>query len=97
MTMNLALMLWLLPVWVSDHWVELTGNWKLSRAINRAFAAEDPEALSVFRTGTLRATFTTDGMLARADELMAYAELVAAADGCAYRYHRLFSELELSA
>ncbi|MFF3863638.1 hypothetical protein [Streptomyces sp. NPDC002209] len=70
---------------------------KLSRAINQAFAAEDPESLSVFKTGTLRATFTISGMLARTDELVAYAELVVEADGCAYRYHRLFSGLELSA
>ncbi|MFD6186123.1 hypothetical protein [Streptomyces goshikiensis] len=95
--MKLPLLLWLLPTWVSDHWVELTGNWKLTRAIDRAFAAGDSDALSVFKTGTLRATFTTKGMFARTDELVAYAELVVAADGCAYRYHRLFSHLELSA
>ncbi|NXY94464.1 hypothetical protein HYE82_08670 [Streptomyces sp. BR123] len=95
--MKLPLLLWLLPTWVSDHCVELAGNWRLSRAIDRAFAAGDTEALSVFRTGTLRATFTTDGMLARTDELVAYAELVVEADGCAYRYHRLFSGLELTA
>lgn len=90
-------LLWWMPLWMADYWVELTENWKLTRAIDQALAADDPEAISVFKTGTLRATFTTEGMFARTDELVAYAELVVAADGCAYRYHRLFSELELSA
>ncbi|MFD9684104.1 hypothetical protein ACFWAD_29850 [Rhodococcus sp. NPDC059969] len=90
-------LLWWLPVWMAGYWVEFTENWKLTRAIDRAFAAGDSEALSVFKTGTLRATFTTKGMFARTDELISYAELVVAADGCAYRYHRQFSHLELSA
>ncbi|MER6522607.1 hypothetical protein ABT246_37975 [Streptomyces sp. NPDC001553] len=90
------LLCWL-PLWMADYWVELTGNWKLTRAIDSALSAGDLEALAVLKTGTLRATFTTKGMFARTDELVAYAELVVATDGCAYRYHRLFSHLELSA
>ncbi|THA47485.1 hypothetical protein [Streptomyces sp. A1136] len=90
-------LLWWMPLWMADYWVELTGNWKLTRAIDQALAAQDAEALAVFKTGTLRATFTEKGMVARTDELVAYAELVVAVDGCAYRYHRLFSHLELSA
>lgn len=86
-----------LPMCVSDYRVELSRNRKLTRAIDRAFAAGDVEARSAFRTRTLAATFTVGGRAARMDELVRYAALVMAADGCPYRYHRLFSEPDHSA
>ncbi|MEU9256131.1 hypothetical protein AB0D66_30385 [Streptomyces sp. NPDC048270] len=85
-----------LPMWVNEYWTELSRNRQLSRAIDRALAAGDVEALSVFRTRTLAATFTVGGRCARMDELVRYAALVVASDGCAYRYHRLLSEPEHS-
>ncbi|MFF4741297.1 hypothetical protein ACFY2W_36250 [Streptomyces sp. NPDC001262] len=81
-----------MPHWLGDLVVELVGNWKLSRAIDRAFAAGDPEALAVFRTGTFAATFTRKGFFARGEEMVAYAERVIAADGSPYRYHRMFAD-----
>lgn len=79
---------------MNNRWARLTRNWKLTRAIDKAFAAGDAEALSVFRTGTLAATFTRGGSFARTNELVAYAALVTAKDGCAYRYRRLVSAPE---
>ncbi|WP_411105027.1 hypothetical protein [Streptomyces sp. cmx-4-9] len=80
-----------LPMWVGEYRTEWGRNRQLTRAIDRAFEVGDAEALSVFRTRTLAATFTVGGKYARMDELVRYAALVALSDGCAYRYHQLFS------
>ena len=89
-----ALIVRLLPTWISDLAVDLTGHWRISRAIDRAFAAEDPQALAVFRTGALAATFTLRGCNARGEELAEYARLVMAADLSCYRYHRTFAGID---
>jgi hypothetical protein len=84
-------MMRVLPRWLTDLAVELAGHWRISRAIDRAFAAGDPEALAVFRTGTFAAVFTRRGLYARGEEFVEYARLVVEKDGSGYRYHRLFT------
>ncbi|NGO77741.1 hypothetical protein G6045_19045 [Streptomyces sp. YC504] len=80
------------PNWLSDFFVELAGHWQISRAIDRAFAAGDREALAVFKTGTLAVVFTRRGLAARGDEFVEYARRVCEADGSCYRYHRTFAD-----
>ncbi|MEV5279704.1 hypothetical protein ACFYMW_25560 [Streptomyces sp. NPDC006692] len=89
-----GLLMRLLPTWIADLSVELAGHWQISRAIDRAFAAEDPQALAVFRTGAIAATFTRRGRNARGEELAEYARLVMDADQSCYRYHRTFLNVE---
>lgn len=87
-------MMRVLPRWLTDLAVELAGQWRISRAIDRAFAAADPEALAVFKTGTFAAVFTRRGRDARGEELMEYARLVVEKDGSGYRYRRLFAAVD---
>ncbi|MGW2421350.1 hypothetical protein ACWC0C_19250 [Streptomyces sp. NPDC001709] len=87
-------MMRLLPTWITDVVVDFIGHWRISRAIDRAFAAEDPQALTVFRTGAFAATFTRQGRKARGEELAKYARLVMATDLSCYRYHRTFAGIE---
>ncbi|MFJ2628979.1 hypothetical protein ACIO6T_37895 [Streptomyces sp. NPDC087532] len=89
-----VLMMRLLPIWVTDLAVDLAGHRRISRAIDRAFAAEDPQALTVFRTGALAATFTRRGHNARGEELAEYARLVMTTDLSFYRYHRTFAGID---
>jgi hypothetical protein len=84
-------MMRLLPTWITDLAVDFAGHWRISQAIDRAFAAEDPQALAVFRTGAFAATFTHLGRDARGKELAEYARLVIATDLSCYRYHRTFA------
>ncbi|MER6480922.1 hypothetical protein [Streptomyces filamentosus] len=74
---------------VADLAEEWRGHWHLSRGIDRAMAAGDMEALTCFRTGTLRAVFTRRGLYARGEEVAAYARAVLAADGDCHRVFAL--------
>lgn len=82
------------PTCITDLAVDFAGHWRISRAIDCAFAAEDPQALAVFRTGAFAATSTRRGRDARGEELAEYARLVMATDLSFYRYLRTFPGID---